>query len=246
MQVKSNQDVYVVITAIAILLCLGIAYIWGVSQAGFANSVFGGNHASVGLTFSLLLSMLLAGGVIGGKFSARYSAQFVIILWGIIISAGFFLSSLATPQTAWLLWMDYGIIGGIGMGFIYSTTIALAQKWFPNKKGLVTGILVAALGLGGVIFTPIIERLITHFGGSGVGELKTFMVLSLIFFVVCTLDGMFMKDLPPTPVGTGAVQRTKRNYRSSEIPKSMKFYLIMATFMLAYLKGHTLKKGSKA
>ena len=50
------------------------------------------------------------------------------------------------------------------MGFTYSTTIACAQKWYPEKKGLVTGLIVSALGFGGVVFTPIVERLIKNFG----------------------------------------------------------------------------------
>jgi OFA family oxalate/formate antiporter-like MFS transporter len=152
-----KHGVYTVIAAIAIQLTLGIAYIWSVFQTGVANSIFGGDNAAAGLTFSLLIAMMTVGSVIGGKLTARYSTRMVVFSGGIIMSVGFFLASFVTAGHAWLLWMTYGVMGGLGMGFSYSTTIACAQKWYPHRKGLVTGIIVSALGFGGVVFTPIVE-----------------------------------------------------------------------------------------
>ena len=63
-----------------------------------------------------------------------------------------------------MLWITYGVVGGIGMGMIYSTVIACCQKWYPDKRGLVTGIIVSALGFGGVLFTPLARGLIRTVG----------------------------------------------------------------------------------
>ncbi len=80
------------------------------------------------------------------------------------------LASFVTRQTYWLLWVGYGLMGGVGaQEHTYSAT-SPAPKWFPEKKGFVTGLIVSALGFGGVVFTPIIEALIKGFGGAGVGE----------------------------------------------------------------------------
>lgn len=122
--------------SIAIQLCLGIAYIWSVFQTGIADSIFNGDNAAASLTFSLLLSMLAIGSVIGGKLAVKYTTRRIVIIGGIILSSGFFLASFVTPQMPWLLWVGYGVMGGIGMGFTYSTTIACAQKWMPQKKDL--------------------------------------------------------------------------------------------------------------
>ncbi|MGL4791140.1 MAG: MFS transporter, partial [Anaerotignaceae bacterium] len=189
MKTQNKDGLFTIIAAIAIQLSLGIAYLWSIFQTGVANSIFNGDNAAAGLTFSLLLAMLGIGGVIGGKLAAKYSTKIVVIIGGLILSGGFFLASFVTSNFYWALWLTYGVMGGIGMGFTYSTTIALAQKWFPAKKGLVTGIIVSALGFGGVVFTPVIEGLIKNFGGVGIGEPNTFRVLALIFLVICTVGG---------------------------------------------------------
>ena len=238
----TKKGLYPVIAALAIQLTLGIAYIWSVFQTGVADSIFDGDNAAAGLTFSLLLATLTIGSVIGGKLAARYTTRIVVFVGGIILSAGFLLASFVTANTPWLLWASYGVMGGVGMGFTYSTTIACAQKWFPHKKGLVTGIIVAALGFGGVVFTPIVEALITSFGGAGVGEPKTFMVLSAIFLVVCTVGCLFLKNPPDGYMTTTATASTaaadiKKDYMASEMLKSPKFYLIVFTYMLACMGG---------
>ena len=139
---KGPQRIVSVAAAVAIQLCLGVAYIWSVFQTGIANSIFNGDNAAANLTFSLLLSVLTLGSVLGGKLAAKYSTRAVVITGGIILSSGFFLASFVTTSTPWLLWLGYGVMGGLGMGFTYSTTIACAQKWFPEKKGLATGMIV--------------------------------------------------------------------------------------------------------
>jgi len=238
----STQGIYPVLAAIAIQLTLGIAYIWSVFQTGIANSLFGGDNAKASLTFSLLLVMMAIGSVIGGNLAVKYSTRHVVFIGGIILSAGFFLASFVTDDAPWLLWVTYGFMGGAGMGFTYSTTIACAQKWFPHKKGLVTGIIVSALGFGGVVFTPIVEKLITSFGGSGAGEPKTFMVLSGIFLAVCTVSSLFLKNPPEGHmagcVGSkSAAANATKDYTPMEMLKTPQFYFIIVSFMLACMGG---------
>ena len=235
-----KQGLYCVLAAIAVQLTLGIAYIWSVFQTGIANSIFGGNNAAAGLTFSLLLAVLAVGSVMGGKLATRYSTRLVVFTGGIILSAGFFLASFVTATHSWLLWGTYGVMGGLGMGFTYSTTIACAQKWYPHKKGLVTGIIVSAIGFGGVIFTPVAEKLISVFGGPGTGEGKTFMVLSAVFLVVCTSGSIFMKNPPDGHTANAAVSTTisaTGNCRPSETIKTLRYYLVTATLLLACMGG---------
>ncbi len=232
-----------VVASIAIQLCLGIAYIWSIFQTGVAESIFSGDNAAASLTFSLLLFTLTIGSVIGGKLAAKTSTRAIVITGGIIISAGFFLASFVTARFPWLLWLTYGVMGGVGMGFTYSTTIACAQKWYPEKKGLVTGLVVAALGFGGVVFTPIIEGLIRHFGGPALGEGPTFRVLSGVFLVVCTVGGLFLKNPPEnfcSPANNGA-QNVAAAQRPSLSPRQMlgnpRFYLVAVTMLVACMGG---------
>jgi len=246
------KGIHVVIASITIQLTLGIAYIWSVFQTGIADSIFGGNNAAAGLTFSLLLATLTIGSVIGGKLAVRFTTRIVVFIGGIIVSSGFFLASFVTPGNGWLLWLTYGVMGGIGMGFTYSTTIACTQKWFPHKKGLVTGIIVSALGFGGVVFTPIVERVISAFGGEGAGEPRALMILSAVFITVCTIGSFFMRNPPEWYVkevsaltaeneaATKNCVTSERSYTTSEMLRTPHFYLIIITFMMACMSGQMM------
>jgi len=244
-----NPRIYPVGAAILIQLTLGIAYIWSVFQTGIANSIFEGDNAAAGLTFSLLLLMLTFGSVIGGKLAVRFNTRIVVFIGGLILSAGFFLASFVTPGNGWVLWVTYGIMGGVGMGFTYSTTIACAQKWFPHKKGLISGVIVASLGFGGVVFTPLVETLISTFGGEGAGEPNTFIVLSAVFLIVCSVGSYFLKNPPDgymaeklassttSTAAANEMPEEAKNYTATEMLKTPKFYLVLITLMLACMGG---------
>ncbi|MCL2002450.1 MAG: OFA family MFS transporter [Oscillospiraceae bacterium] len=247
MDATKQRGLSAVLAAIAIQLIIGVAYIWSVFQTGVANSIFGGDNAAASLTFSILLATLTVGSVFGGKLAIRFSTRRVVFIGGLILSAGFFLASLVTEGSGWLLWITYGAMGGVGMGFTYSTTIACAQKWYPHKKGFVTGVIVAALGFGGVVFTPIVEKLVDVFGGPGTadglgGEPKTFVVLSAVFLVVCSAGSVFLIN-PPEGYAVGGAQskavrvKATRDYTALEMLKTPRFYIVTAAFMMAVMGG---------
>lgn len=233
-----------VVASVAIQICLGTAYIWSVFQNGIAQGIFNGNNANASLAFSLLLATLTVGSTLSGFLQKWLNVRIIIIIGGIILGLGFILASFVKPTAGWLLWVTYGIMGGIGMGLTYSTTIAVSQKWYPDKRGLITGIIVAALGLGGVIFTPVVEALIKAFATevAASGELKTFMVLGFIFLAVCTTCGFFIieppKDYKPAnwvPKANPAISTT--NLSPKGMFKTLQFYLIIISFFLACMGG---------
>lgn len=227
-----------VIAAVIIQFCLGTAYIWSVFQTGVANKVFNGDNASAALTFSILLGMLTIGSTFGGRLQDKKTPGPVVLMGGLVLGAGFIIASFASASFPWLLWISYGVIGGFGMGMIYSTLIATCQKWFPDKRGLITGIIVSALGFGGVIFTPIARALIKN-----VGELQTFMWLGVIFIVTSTLGSLFIKNPPKDFIPKGSNHESikkihgSENYTSIEMLKTPQFYIVTFTFLLACMAG---------
>jgi len=232
---SSAKGVRAVIASFAIQLTLGICYIWSVFQTGIAESIFDGNHASAGLAFSLVLAMLSLASPVAGKIAAKQGTRKTVFIGGILLGIGFFTASQANSNIGWLLWLGYGVIGGIGMGLTYSTTIGLAQRWFPQKKGLVTGIIVAGLGLGGVVFTPVIEFSINFFGGVGYGELNTFMVLAVVFLVVCCVGSIFLEE--PPAANAAAAAASDNDVTPSEMLKRPAYYLVTAVFLLSVVGG---------
>jgi OFA family oxalate/formate antiporter-like MFS transporter len=231
---ESKQGLFSLIASIAIQLTLGIAYLWTLFQSGISDSIFGKNDANAALTFSFLLATLTVGSVFGGKIAAKWNIRIAVLLGTLILSLGFLLASFVTAKAPWLLWLTYGVMGGTGMGFMYSTTIACAQKWYPHKKGLVTGIIVAALGFGGVIFTPVIGGIDPIIKGmiNNYGEFVTFRILALVFFVVCGGSAFLLKN-PPAVAGAAPLT----GLSAMEMLKKPQFYLITGAFLLACMGG---------
>ena len=233
---KNKKRILTLIAAISIQLCLGVSYIWSIFQTGIANTLFAGNNAYASLTYSLLLAFMPIGSVIGGKLTEKIKLKNVVMIGGFTFSVGFFIASFSTPQFPYLLWLSYGLLGGLGMGLSYSTTISCAQKWFPESKGFVTGLIVASLGIGGVIFTPIVELMITAFGGEGVGELVTLRVISYIFIFITTIGSLFLampEELPTLEDANGS----SKDLTPSQMLKKPAFYLMTGAMMLASMCG---------
>lgn len=237
-----------VISSIAIQMCLGTAYIWSVFQSYLIISpltpkaLFNWPATNGTLAYALLLGVLTFGSIAGGKIQNRLkSPKPPIIMAGIILGVSFFLAQYTTEATPWLLWLTYGVGGGFGMGMAYTPTIATCQKWFPDKRGLVTGIIVSALGFGGLVFTPVAEALIKRNGGNDV--LSTFAIFGVIFILVTVLGSIFIKNppdgfrpegwVPPAPKDGMVTQ----NFTPLEVLRTPQFYMVTAAFMCATAAG---------
>ncbi len=234
MKMKQNRN-FALVATIAIQLCVGVAYIWSVFQSGIATSLFAGDNTSASYTYSILLAVLGFGSIIGGKLVPKITIKYVVMIGGFLMSLGFFLASLTTPEFPQALWLTYGVIGGISMGFVYSPTIACVQKCFPEKKGLVTGLVVAALGLGGVVFTPVVEAIIAANGGVGVGELAAIRIISIVFLVICTIGSLFLYT--PEQKITTTNGSVSDDLTATQVIKTSEFYLIAFAMMLACIGG---------
>lgn len=226
-----------VIAGIAIQLCLGTVYIWGVFQPAVVK-LFNWSQATAALTFSLVLGIFVLGSTIGGMIQDKLSPRPVIIGGGIILGIGVFLAYFTTADRPWWLWITYGVIGGFGMGTTYTTIIACCQKWFPDKRGLITGLIVSALGFGGVIFTPFARNLI-----STRGVLETFVWFAVIFAVVCVVGAQFIKN-PPVgykPAGWNppavTAKAAAQSYTTGEMLRTPQFYMVTITLLLATAAG---------
>ena len=227
-----------VLAGIAIQLCLGTAYIWSVFQPAVVETLKWSN-SNAALTFSALLFVLTFGSMVGGRIQDKLSPRPVLIIGGVVLAAGFFAAGFATPETAWLLWLTYGVAGGFGMGMTYTTTIAVCQKWFPDKRGLITGIIVAALGFGGLVFSPIAKALI-----SAVGVMDTFKWFALIFLFVTVIGGLIIKNPPQgfAPAGwTPPVKKAGAPHVQDLTPgqtlRTPQYYMMTVAMLLACAAG---------
>ncbi len=149
----------IAIAGTIVMICLGVAYSWSIFTVPLIASFQWSNTVTT-WTFSLAIFSLGWGAVFGGRWQDRVGPRIVtvvgVLLWGLgNILAGLGTRKLGAP---WL-YATYGIIGGFGNGMAYITPVAVATKWFPDKRGLGSGMVVMGFGLGAFVYNQIVPRI---------------------------------------------------------------------------------------
>ena len=165
--------------------------------AGYAFSVFKKNlievlqctPPQVTLAYSLSFAFLPVGMLLGGMLSRRYSPQAAIAIGGSLFGLGVLLAGFAA--SVYHLYVTYGLMVSIGNGIVYAVAIAVAVRWFPDRKGLASGAVVAALGLGTLIIANVGQILVTRIGAQ-----DTLKGLGASFLVIITLASRFIVEPP--------------------------------------------------
>jgi len=229
MPVQNKQGVRVLVTGSLLQLFLGILYVWSVFVKP-VSEIYIWDTAGVKLTSSFMLCFFVVGILAGGKALAKTGSQKIILAGGLMLSAGMLMTGLLPASAAPFMYVTYGVIGGFGVGTAYNAIITAAQKWFPQKRGLATGIPVCAFGFSTVIFAPLIETLIGQFGLR-----NTFMILAAVFFAVTAILFSFIK-MPDenTSAGTpSAALLAKKQFTVTEAMKTKEFYFITLSIMFS-------------
>lgn len=201
---------------VALQVALGAVYAWSVFRIPLAKQ-FGWSIPEVTLTFTISIFVLGISAFFGGLWLNRRGPRVVALTAGVLYGAGVFLASFSADKL-WWLYLTYGVIGGIGLGFGYIVPVAVLVKWFPDRRGLITGIAVGGFGAGALITAPVATRLIQT-----VGVLHTFAYLGVAFLIVTVVSGAFMQNPPEgwkpegwNPTASQVSQRAKRDYKLVE------------------------------
>ncbi len=163
-EVKMSKSVgnrwLIAIMGTVLQMVLGTLYSWSFFQKPIMTA-YGWNNVQVMWIFSIAICFLGIGATIGGmnlaKFGPTKLATAGAVMWG----AGWLISAFSISiQSLPLFYIGYGVIGGLGLGFGYVTPVATAVKWFPDKKGFVTGMVVMGFGLGALLMSKVIAPII--------------------------------------------------------------------------------------
>jgi len=224
METKMKNRYEVLIAGMLIQLCAGIIYMWSVFKGPVAQHLQW-DPAQAALTSSIMLSVFVLGVILGGRVQDSIGPKFVTVAGSVLISLGMILTAFVTPQAPWLVYITYGVIGGLGVGTVYTATVSVIQKWFPDKRGFATGFMVAAFGFSLVIFAPITSALLADRGVPA-----TFITFGVIFFIICVLCALRIDNPPAGYTPPGFIQAkshaTKKQYTTAEMLKTRQFYLI--------------------
>lgn len=156
---RSGNRWLIAFAGVIVMICLGTVYSWSIFTLPLVAS-FNWTVQDASLAFELAIFFIGLGAVLGGRWQDRVSPRTVtvvgILLWGL----GYLLAGLGTPHFGkdWL-YLTYGVIGGFGNGMAYITPVAMVTKWFPDRRGLASGMVVMGFGLGAFIYNQIVPRI---------------------------------------------------------------------------------------
>ena len=224
-KMKIRNRYYVLTAGMVIQFCAGIIYMWSVFK-GPVSTHLSWDSGSAALTSSIMLAMFVIGIIFGGLAQDKLGPKNVTMVGSVLIGAGMVFTAFVTDNAPWLVYITYGVIGGTGVGTVYTATIAAIQKWFPDRRGFASGMIVSAFGFSLVVFAPLAKSML-----GSVGVPKTFLILGGSFLIVCMLCSFLIQNPPAAyiPAGYTPAQttNTKRQYSPKEIIKTKQFYLLM-------------------
>jgi OFA family oxalate/formate antiporter-like MFS transporter len=202
----------IALAGILMQIALGAVYAWSVFRTPLVKQ-FHWTISQVTFTFTICIFVLGVMAFLGGLWLNKSGPRPVALTAGLLYGLGVFLACFSAHKL-WWLYLTYGIIGGTGLGFGYIVPIAVLVKWFPDKRGLITGVAVGGFGAGALVTAPVATRLI-----QSVGVLPTFAYLGVAYFIVVTAAGWFMQNPPAgytppgwTPSETQVKQRVLEDY----------------------------------
>ncbi len=180
-----NRWVYA-IAGVIVLLFAGLVYAWSVLSTPIAAEFTAWTKAQLSLTFTLVMIFFCIGSLLCGLLSGRLSAKNAVRLGAALFLAGFFLASRChAPLT---LYLGFGVLCGLGSGLSYNAVMSTMVRWFPDKPGLISGVLL--MGFGGGSF--LIGKLYQAWTPADVGGWRiSFLVLGVVCFVVLAVCSFF-------------------------------------------------------
>lgn len=224
----------VVVGAILIQLCLGAIYAWSVFTPGLRDA--GWSKVQTQIVFSVGLASFALVMVFAGRKLATWGPQRLALAGGITLGVGYLVGSLAGGTNFWIVLIGVGLVGGSGIGLAYVVPIAVGMRWFPDRKGMITGAAVAGFGFGALGWV----KLAGEWGGliDSIGLDGTFLVYGIAFAALVVVGSFTMKMppegwlpegfVPPQAVGEGGKDFTPR-----EMLRTPQFHLISLTFMVS-------------
>lgn len=182
---------YLAIATLA-LLFLGLIYAWSIFRTPINEMFPMWTVSQLSLTFTISMICFCLGGFIGGLLSGKLSVRVRFFIAAVLLFVGFFGVSLFNPddpgKSLTLLYACYGVLGGGGVGFAYNIVIGTMNKWFPDKVGLASGIMLMGFGLGGLALGSIVNAMI-----GGIGLFTTFRILAAAICAVCVISALVIK-----------------------------------------------------
>jgi MFS family permease len=239
--------------ALSVHLCIGQAYAFSVFNDPLSK-VIGITESTpddwklttLGWIFSLAIVFLGLSAAFGGKWLEKVGPRLTMLVAACCFGGGFWISALGVYlHQIWLIYLGYGVIGGIGLGLGYVSPVSTLIKWFPDRRGMATGMAIMGFGGGAMIGAPLAVLLMDQFKSAvSVGVLETFMVMGGVYFVSMLIGALTIR-IPPndwkpegwTPPAVENKMITKNHVHIDRALLTPQFYLLWLVLCLNVTAG---------
>ena len=220
-----NRWVYAIVGVI-VLLFAGLVYAWSVLSTPIAVEFADWSKAQLSMTFTIVMIMFCIGSLLCGLLSGKLSAKMSVRIGAVLFLLGFFLAS--RTQSLAMLYIGFGVLCGLSSGLCYNAVMSTMVRWFPDRPGLISGVLL--MGFGGGSF--IIGKLYQAWTPVEIGGWRaSFLVMGIIIFVVLAICSLFFVApgadfvAPAAKNSKAAVKIAGKEYKPLEMVKKPSFWL---------------------
>lgn len=237
----------VVAGAILIQLALGAIYAWSVYTKGLVEA--GWTKAQTQIVFSVSLAVFAIVMVLAGRIMPKTGPRKLALASGIVLGLGYILGGIFGAENFLTTLIFVGIVGGAGIGLGYVVPIAVGMRWFPDKKGMITGLAVAGFGFGATLWMTLADKLGPLGGGKLIAELGisgTFIAFGIAYLVLVVFGSFWMAFPPdgwkpagwqPPVISNSQLANGKIDFTSGEMLRTLPYYLILLTFAFGACAG---------
>ena len=234
----TGNRVVIAIAGVVMQVALGAVYAWSVFRDPLTQAYGGASATAVNTTFSITIFTLGFAAFAGGLWMGRSGPRIVALTAGVLYGLGIFLASFAESSLT-LLYLTYGFIAGAGIGLGYIVPVATLIKWFPDKRGFITGIAVAGFG-GGAFVTAFVANALV----SSTGVFGAFAILGVVYLIMVVGAALFMKNPPEgwkpegwEPDTTERSDRSGVDYDLGGVLRTWQWYALWALLFLNVTAG---------
>ena len=239
--IKTRNRYVIASAGVTLHLMIGGVYAWSVFTGPIVKQT-GWAETSVSFAFSLAIFFLGMSAAFMGRLVEKFGPTITGTISSVCYGLGVFLTGIAiSNQQLWLLYLAYGVIGGLGLGAGYVTPVSTIIRWFPDKRGLATGLAIMGFGFAALLTGPIAQTLMASFGVS-----STFYILGIFYFLVMIIAAQFIKKPRQNELPKAVIKKASRfsltgqNMTANEAVRTPMFWSLWFMFFINITTGIAL------
>ena len=222
---QNNRGLYAVVGVIVLLL-VGLVYAWSVMAKSIGAAFPDWTQQQLSLTFTLTMTMFCVGCLVGGFMAKKVVPANYLRISGVLFLAGFLIA--ATAQTPIILYLGFGVLCGFASGLSYSAVMSTVSAWYPDKQGLISGVLLMGFGLSSFFVGKIFAAAAPADGSDAWRFVfRVFAVVICVILIVCSF--LFRKPgpdfVPPAAAAKKQVREPATEMNTASMMRSVPFWL---------------------